>query len=83
MYKLILIVLETLAALPHVFLLTIKRLHNPFAVNELKKDAIYDLIAEMIVMKSNLFEQKLKLDSLPCLSLFLNSICVRNTNCGG
>lgn len=68
-YKLILIVLEALTALPHVFFLTIKRLHNPFAVNEVKNSAILDFIAQIIATQSNLFEQKIKLDSLSCLSV--------------
>lgn len=45
MYKLILIVLGALTGLPHVFFLTIKQLHNPFAVNEVKSNAILDFIA--------------------------------------
>lgn len=82
--KLILIVLGAPNGRPHVFFFTIRRLPNPFSIHFIKSTPfstlLYRHFDNAVSIEMNWTR---KLNYLSRLSLVLNSICVRNTNCGG
>lgn len=63
-----------------MFFLTIRRLRNPFPF---VKQKLFQFQPYFIDNTVNMETNWQKLNYLSSLSLVLNSICVRNTNCGG